>query len=100
MATVAAMDFVFMPSAAKHGIRREDALYAMMFATYTRRLSPERTGSYIRLFIGYQHSQSSRELEVLVRAYESSRWPEVFHVMWLSSKYDQYRKDYPNELVD
>jgi hypothetical protein len=95
------MDFIFKPSANKHRISNEDALYAIHHATYTRRLSPDLPGTYIRLFIGFQHSQTERELEVLVRAFESSRRrPEVFHVMWLSSKYDQYRKDYPNELVE
>jgi hypothetical protein len=95
------MDFIFTPSSRKHGISNEDALYVIRNPTYTGGLSGGNHVSYALIFIGFQHPQTEREIEVLMRVYRrSQRWPEVFHVMWLSSKYDKFRRDNPNGLVD
>jgi hypothetical protein len=95
------MQLTFTPSAAKHRITQQDALYVIMHPTYTGKLPKNRPGTYIRLFIGFQHPQIAREIEVLVRVYESGfRNPEVFHVMFLSSKYDKYRRDNPDGFTD
>lgn len=85
-------------SSTKHGVPRGDAVYAMLHATYTVDLVDNGDGTVDRLFIGPEHAQTSRELEVIVEIAVdgSGREATVFHVMQLGPKFTRMREEYPD----
>lgn len=82
-------------SASKHGIPRADAAYAIAHATFIGHPDPD-DGS-IMLYIGPEHAQTDRELEILVRdrSTEGREWL-IYHVMPLGPLYRRYREENPH----
>jgi len=78
----------FTPSAEKHGISAGDALYAIKHAIVTTdQVEASDTTEYPRqLFIGPQHAQTDRLIEVIIERRPSGKFV-VFHVMPLGPKY-------------
>lgn len=85
-------------STEKHGIPRRDAVYAMAFATYIVDIADNGDGTVDRLFIGPEHAQTNRELEVIVEVAvdDSGREAKVFHVMRLGPRFTKMREEHPN----
>ena len=54
-------------STRKHGVARADAVYAMVHATYAVQLADNGDGTEDRLYIGPEHAQTARELEIIVQ---------------------------------
>lgn len=73
-------------SADKHGVAREDALYAMMHAEVTAEIEGE-PGEQTNVYVGHPHGQTERYLEVIA-AHQPPRTIVIFHVMPLT---DQFR---------
>jgi hypothetical protein len=49
------------------------------------------------LYIGPEHSQTDRELEILVYDYPgSSREATIFHAMHLGPKFRRFREEHPD----
>ena len=85
------------PSSDKHGVDRGDQVHAILNAAYTAELQGEdRDGGTVTLYIGPQHAQTDREIEILVNVYSDGRESVIFHAMLLGPKYRQYREEYPN----
>lgn len=81
----------------KHGIQRNDQLWAMAYPAYFHRLDDEcPEGEAIWVYIGRPHSQTEREIEILVRVFDDGREAIVFHAMALASKYRRFREEHPN----
>lgn len=72
-------------SASKHGVTREDALYAMTNAEVSVEVKGF-PGQATYVFIGHPHAQTARWIEVIA-AYRQPRTFTIFHVMPLSDKY-------------
>lgn len=79
------MGVEFTPSADRHGIPREDAIYAMSHAEGVEEI-PGRTGEVTRVYVGRAHAQTDRRLEVIA-AHRPPRDIVIFHVMDLSDLY-------------
>jgi hypothetical protein len=73
------------PSADKHGIPREDAIYAIGHAAARASLEV-RSGETTVVFVGHPHGQTERYIEVIV-ALTPPRDLVIFHVMQLSDLY-------------
>ena len=83
------MAISWAPSADKHGIRREDALYAIEHALYVEvEFDEPRLGGRVRptLFIGPPRARGGPLLEVMVEI-TGSRGLHVFHVMQARKKH-------------
>lgn len=75
-------------SSAKHGIPRQDALYAIRHSVYTSsrvKVDPTRANHPRRVFIGPAHGQTERLIEVLVELRGGDMY--VYHVMPLGAYY-------------
>ena len=72
-------------SAAKHGISRDDALYAMTHAEADAELDGQ-SGETTVVYVGHPHGQTDRYLEVIA-AHRPPRTIVIFHVMELSDLY-------------
>jgi len=70
----------------------------VLHATYIVDLADNGDGTVDRLYIGPEHAQTSRELEVIVEVAidGSGRRARVFHVMLLGPKFTRMREEYPN----
>ena len=82
-------------SADKHDIPHADALYAMQNATYTStkvKINDGDTRNQRRVFIGPQHAQTDRLIEVLIELKPSGDFV-VYHVMPLGSYYRQQMEE-------
>lgn len=79
------MAVTWKPSADRHGIPREDALYAMMHHEVSAEIDGE-PGETTMVYIGHPHGQTDRYLEVIA-AYRPPRTIEIFHVMPLTDNY-------------
>ena len=73
-------------------------MYAMLHATYVVDLAANGDGTVDRLFIGPEHAQTARELEVIVQMAVdgSGREAQVFHVMALGPKFRRLREENPD----
>ncbi|MEV8212288.1 hypothetical protein [Leifsonia sp. NPDC077715] len=81
-------------SSYKHRVPREDQVYAMLNATFVDPIETEDNGDVIMLYIGPEHPQTDRELEILVRRpARTGAEASVFHAMPLGPKYRRYRED-------
>ncbi|WIE58241.1 hypothetical protein DEI96_001110 [Curtobacterium sp. MCLR17_031] len=81
------MGIEFTNSAGKHGITEPDALYAIHNAEWTStrvKVHDGDPGNKRRVFIGPQHAQTERLIEVLVELVPGGF---VYHVMPLGSYY-------------
>jgi len=84
------------PSSEKHGVPQHDQVYAILHATYIADLGPNDDDGEIRLYIGPEHSQTERELEILVNHFTDGREASVFHAMRLGPKFRRYREENPH----
>lgn len=73
-------------------------MFAMLHATYVADVNDNGDGTVDRLYIGPEHAQTRRELEVIVRVAidGSSREAVIFHVMQLGPKFRTMREEYPD----
>jgi hypothetical protein len=84
-------------SSDKHGIPREDQVYAIVHASYSAKLLDDSMGDgEVWLYIGHPHPQTHREIEVLVNVYSDGREAVVFHAMELGPKLRRHREENPN----
>ena len=82
------------PSSDKHGVPREAQIYAILHATFADQLATEPNGDVIMLYIGPEHAQTDREIEVLVRRPpRPGREASIFHAMPLGPKFRRLRED-------
>ncbi|WP_282859403.1 hypothetical protein [Pseudoclavibacter helvolus] len=79
------MGVEWKPSASKHGVTREDALYAMTNAEVSAEVKGL-AGEKTYVFIGHPHAQTNRWIEVIA-AYRQPRTYTIFHAMPLTDKY-------------
>jgi hypothetical protein len=56
-------------------------------------LGPNDDGGEIRLYIGPEHSQTERELEILVNQFTDGREASIFPAMRLGPKFRSYREE-------
>ena len=84
-------------SSEKHGVARGDQLWAMAHATYRAELPGQSIDDgTVWLYIGHPHSQTDREVEILVNVYADGREAVVFHAMELGPKFRRYREEHRN----
>ncbi|TFD45390.1 hypothetical protein E3T55_18845 [Cryobacterium frigoriphilum] len=84
-------------SSDKHGVDRVDQIYAILHANYTAELpGAGRDDGIVTLFIGPQHEQTDREVEILVNVFLDGRESVIFHAMLLGPKLRRYREENPN----
>jgi len=83
-------------SSEKHGVPQHDQVYAILHATYIANLGPNDDGGEIRLYIGPEHSQTERELEILISQFTDGREASIFHAMRLGPKFRSYREENPH----
>ena len=84
-------------SSDKHGIPRDDQVYAIVNPTYSARVPEEDAGGgQVWLYIGHPHPQTEREIEILVNVYPDGREAIIFHAMDLGPKYRRYREEHSN----
>jgi hypothetical protein len=86
------LEIIWAASADKHGVPREDALYAMAHAEGMEQVAPgdvSRVTAYPDrqrvVFVGHPHAQTERYLEVIV-AHQAGR-AVFFHVMPLTDTF-------------
>jgi hypothetical protein len=85
------------PSSEKHGVPRHDQIHAILHANYVRFLDEPIAEGRIVIYIGPAHSQTDRELEILVHEHpHSGREASIFHAMPLGPKYRRYREENPD----
>lgn len=72
-------------SAARHGIAREDALYAMIHHEATAELEGN-PGERTVVYVGHLHGQTDRYIEVIA-AHREPRTVVIFHAMELTDVY-------------
>lgn len=87
------MALYFTPSAARHGIPSEDALYAIAHAVGSEELGWQGKKKK-KIYVGHPHGQTERFIEVIVLEW-NPREIEVFHVMELSSLYEHLAFERP-----
>jgi len=84
-------------SSGKHAIPVGDQMQAMLHATYRTEMPGQSIDDgTVWLYIGHPHSQTDREIEVLVNVYGDGREALVFHAMELGPKFRRYREENPN----
>lgn len=76
------MGVEFKASADKHGIPREDSIYAMIHAEASAEVEGE-PGETAVVYVGHPHGQTDRYLEVIA-AHQPPRTIVIFHSMPLS----------------
>ena len=87
----------WVPSSDRHGVDRADQVYAILHATYSAVLPGESLDDgTVTLYIGPEHAQTLREIEILVNVYPDNRESIVFHAMQLGPKYRRYREEHPH----
>ena len=84
-------------SSEKHGVPQHDQVYAILHATYVADLGPNDDGGEIRLYIGPEHFQTERELEILVNQFTDGREASIFHSIRLGPKFRSYREENPDD---
>ena len=73
-------------------------IYAIAHATFVDTIeNPGRRGGRVELYIGPEHGQTTRELEVLVERFDDGREAVIFHVMGLGSKFKRYREEHSDD---
>ena len=89
------MGIEWAESADKHDITHADALYAMQNSIYTStkvKINDRDTRNQRRLFVGPQHAQTDRLIEVLIELKPDGTFV-VYHVMPLGSYYRQQMEE-------
>ncbi len=83
------------PTSLKRGIPKADVVYAIANATFIDTIEdPGLRGGRVVLYIGPEHGQTARELEVLVEQFDDGREAVIFHVMGLGPKFKRYREEH------
>lgn len=83
------------PAAEKRGFPRSDVIYAIAHASFVDVVEdPGFRGGKVFLYIGPEHAQTQRELEVLVERFDDGSESVIFHVMNLGPKYRSYREEH------
>jgi hypothetical protein len=59
-------------------------------------LGSSNDGGTVRLYVGPEHEQTDRELEILVNYFTDGREASIFHAMPLGPKVRRYREEHPN----
>lgn len=81
-------------SALKRGIPKPDVIHAIAHATFVVTIEdPGIRGGRVELYIGPEHDQTARELEVLVERFDDGREAVIFHVMHLGPKFKRLREE-------
>ncbi len=81
----------------KHGVPRGDQIHVLLHPTYVAELRESPAAGRIMLFIGHPHSQTDREVEILVHEFpETGQEALIFHAMQLGPKYRRYREEHPH----
>lgn len=80
------MPFEFSPSADKHGIPREDAVYAVLHHAGYADLPARRPGERSFMFVGLPHQHAMRYIEVGV-AVDGRGNRKIFHAMEVTDLY-------------
>ncbi|XUK61070.1 DUF1330 domain-containing protein [Plantibacter sp. RU18] len=72
-------------------------MYALVYPNYVRDIEDNGDGTVNRLYIGPEHAQTTRELEVIVRVAVdgSGREAVIFHVMQLGPAIRRFREENP-----
>lgn len=85
-------------SALKRGIPKADVIYAIAHATFVDTIeNPGLHGGRVEIYIGPEHGQTARELEILVERFDDGREAVIFHVMGLGPKFKRYREEHSDE---
>jgi hypothetical protein len=84
------------PSSDKHDVPRTDQVHAILNASYIADLGTSDDGGTLRLYIGPEHAQTDRELEILVNHFTDGREASIFHAMQLGPKFRRYREENPH----
>lgn len=71
-------------------------MHAILHATYVAELGASNNGGTVRLYVGPEHPQTDRELEILVNYFTDGREASIFHAMPLGPKIRRYREEHPN----
>lgn len=73
-------------------------VYAIAHATFVDTIEDSGLrGGRIELYIGPEHGQTARELEVLVERFDDGREAVIFHVMSLGPKFKRYREEHSSD---
>jgi len=81
-------------SSGKHGIPQRDQIFAIANASYSVELAGESLDEgTVWLYIGPEHAQTDRELELLVNVYDDGREAVVFHAQQLNDKFRRLREE-------
>lgn len=84
------------PSSEKHGVSRQDQIHAILYANFVHELDEPVKEGRIVLFVGPEHSQTDRELEILVHEFGNGREASIFHAMPLGPKFSRFREEHPD----
>jgi len=85
------------PSSDRHFVPRRDQVYAIVHATYVRVLDEPVEFGELVIYIGPEHAQTDRELEILVHEFPDTGFAAyIFHAMPLGAKYRRYREEHPD----
>lgn len=88
----------WIASSRKHGVLQADQVWALVHPTYRAHLAGENIDDgKVWLYIGHPHSQTTREIEILIAVYSDGREAVVFHAMELGPKFRRYREDNPDD---
>lgn len=70
-------------------------MYAILHATFVQQLNEQPVDGRIMLYIGPEHVQTDRELEILVHEFPNTgRESSIFHAMPLGPKFRRYREEH------
>jgi hypothetical protein len=84
------------PSSEKHGVSRQDQTFAIVNANFVHELDEPVKEGRIVLYIGPEHAQTDREVEVLVHEFGDGRESSIFHAMPLGPKFRRFREEHPD----
>jgi hypothetical protein len=73
-------------------------VYAIAHASFVATIEdPGFRGGRVELYIGPEHDQTVRELEILVERFDDGREAVIFHVMSLGPKFTRYREEHSDD---
>lgn len=76
----------FTPSASKHGIPQQDAMYAIANAISSAPVKGRDGNKNATIFVGHPHAHTERYIEVIVEI-TPPRDLKIFHAMKLTDKF-------------
>ena len=84
------------PSSEKHGVSRPDQIFAILNANFVHELDEPVKEGRVMVYIGPEHAQTDRELEILIHEFPDGREASIFHAMPLGPKFSRYREEHPD----